>query len=88
MSNKEAGNQMPGFEGQIHLLFAGFVPILRRVVKVIADATALHTPAILHEVALRAVNAPVSTRPFKARQTQGTENLRSSCMMGCFSPSL
>lgn len=33
------------------------------MVKIIADATALHTSAILHEVALRAVNAPISTRP-------------------------
>lgn len=61
---------MPGLEGQIHLLFAGFVSILRRVVKVIADTTALHTSPILHEVALRAVNAPISTRPFKARHRE------------------
>lgn len=33
------------------------------MVEVIADATALHAPPILHEVALCAVNTPVSTCP-------------------------
>ena len=43
------------------------------MVEIIADATAVHTSPILHEVALCAVNAPISACPFKARQTQETE---------------
>lgn len=64
---------MLGPEGWIHLLFAGFISILWRVVKVIADTTALHTSPILHEVAFCAIYAPISTCPLKARQMQATE---------------